>query len=90
MRVLALTRQNPGSIPIVLGIAVISLAIAIPASGVRPYGEQTILERIDHEDSALCGQFGLAVRTTQFADCMIALAGLRQHHVDLLTSYSLL
>jgi hypothetical protein len=89
MRVLALTRQNPGSIPIVLGIAVISLAIAIPA-GVRPYGEQTILERIDHEDSALCGQFGLAVRTTQFADCMIALAGLRQHHVDLLTSYSLL
>jgi hypothetical protein len=71
---------------IALGIAAVSLAIAIPASGVRPYGEQAILEQIDHEDGALCGRFGLAIRTPQFADCMIALADLRQRHVELLTS----
>jgi hypothetical protein len=88
MRVIALDRQTPGSIAIALGIAVMSLAVAIPAAGVRPYGEQAILEQIDQEDSALCGRFGLAVRTPQFSDCMIALADLRQRHVDLLTSYS--
>ena len=88
MRIFALTRLNPGSITIVLGVAVMSLAMAIAAAGVRPYGEQTILAQIDHEDSALCGQFGLTARTSQLADCMIALADLRQRHADLLTSYS--
>ena len=86
MRVAALIRQHPASILIALGIAAVSLAIAIPASGVRPYGEQAILEQIDHEDGALCGRFGIAIRTPQFADCMIALADLRQRHVELLTS----
>jgi hypothetical protein len=88
MHVVARTKLNPGSIVIGLGIAVTALAIAIPASGVRPYGEQAILEQIDREDSALCGKLGVAVGTSQFADCMIALADLRQHHVDLLSSYS--
>ena len=80
----------PNAITIVLGIAAIWLAIAIPAAGVRPCGEQAVLEQIDHEDSVLCGRFGLAARTPEFADCMIALADLRQRQVDLLASYSLL
>ncbi|HEY2619014.1 MAG TPA: hypothetical protein VGI78_16860 [Acetobacteraceae bacterium] len=88
MRVASPIELNPGSIVIVLAIAVTSLAIAIPATGIRPYGERAILEQIDREDGALCGRLGRAVGTSQFADCMIALADLRSHHVDLLNSYS--
>jgi hypothetical protein len=45
--------SKPGSIAIAFGIAAVSLAVAIQASGIRPYGEQAILEHINHEDSAL-------------------------------------
>ena len=63
-----------------------SLGVAIRASGVRPYGERQ-LGQIDRQ-WGLCVKFGLPPGTSQFADCMIALADLRQRHVDLLTSYS--
>lgn len=68
-------------------VVVLSLGVVIRASGMRPYGEQAILEQIDHEDRAFCAKFGLEIGTLQFADCMIALVNLRQRHVDLLTSY---
>ena len=59
----------------------------ISVSGMRPYGEQAILEQIDHEDSALCSKFGLATATPHFSDCLIDLADLRQRHVDMLTGW---
>ncbi len=87
MRVLAFARPNFGLVTI--GSAtLIALIVAIPLSGVRPYGEQSIPEQIDHEDSALCDKFGFAAMTPKFADCMLDLAGLRQSHLDLLRSYS--
>ena len=89
MRVLAFDRPNFASVAIASVIVVVfSLAVAIPLSGARPYGEQAIQEQIDHEDSALCDKFGFASRTPKFADCMLDLAGLRQSHLDLLRSYS--
>ena len=87
MRVIAFTKPNFGLVAIGSAI-LIALVVAIPLSGVRPYGEQAILEQIDHEDSALCDKFGFAARTPKFADCMLDLAGLRQSHLDLLRSYS--
>ena len=60
---------------------------ALSASGMRPYGEQAILDQIDHEDSALCSKFGLATATPKFSDCLIDLAALRQRHVDMLTGW---
>jgi hypothetical protein len=89
MLALAFMKRNivPTALTFIVA-AVISLGVVIPVAGIRPYGEQAMLEQIDHEDSALCGKFGFATRTSQFADCMIALADLRQRHVDLLTSYS--
>ena len=87
LSVLAFSRHNISLVAIISAIAVVlALSIAIQVSGARPYGEQAILEQIEHEDGALCGRFGLAIRTPQFADCMIALADLRQRHVELLTS----
>jgi hypothetical protein len=89
MIAVALTKQNCGLAAIVSVVAVLlSLGVAIRVSGVRPYGEQAILEEVDREDGALCVNFRFAVGTSQFADCMIALADLRQRHVDLLTAYS--
>jgi hypothetical protein len=89
MRVLAFDRPNFASVAIASAIVVIfSLAVAIPLSGARPYGEQAIQEQIDHEDSALCDKFGFESRTPKLADCMLDLAGLRQSHLDLLRSYS--
>jgi hypothetical protein len=90
MRVLAFARPNFGLIAIgstALAILV-ALVVAIPLSGVRPYGEQAILEQIDQEDSTLCDKFGFAARSQKFADCMLDLADLRQSHLDLLRSYS--
>ena len=87
MRVIAFTKPNFGLVTIGSAI-LIALVVAIPLSGVRPYGEQAILEQIDHEDSTLCDKFGFAARTPRFADCMLDLADLRQNHLDLLRSYS--
>jgi hypothetical protein len=90
MRVLAFVRPNFGLIAIgpTILVALVALAVAIPLSDVRPYGEQAILEQIDHEDSALCDKFGFAAKTPKFADCMLDLVDLRQSHLDLLRSYS--
>ena len=88
MLILALVKQNVLLTALIFIVAaVLSLGVVLPAAGIRPYGEQAILEQIDHEDTALCGRLGLVIRTSQFADCMIMLADLRQQHVDLLTSY---
>jgi hypothetical protein len=89
MRVLAFDRPNFASVAIASAIVVVfALAVAIPLSGARPYGEQAIQEQTDHEDSALCDKFGFAYRTPKFADCMFDLAGIRKSHFDLLRSYS--
>ena len=89
MHVLAFAKRNTVSIAMIsIAAVVLALAVAIPASGIRPYGEQAILEQIDHEDTALCDKLGLAIATPQFADCVKALADLRQRHVNLLISYS--
>jgi hypothetical protein len=69
-----------------VGVFVIMMA-ALSASGMRPFGEQTILEQIDHEDSVLCSKFGIAAATPKFSDCLIDLAALRQRHVDMLTGW---
>jgi len=90
MRVLAFASPNFGLVTIGSGILAIlvALAVAIPLSGVRPYGEQAILAQIDREDSTLCDKFGFAARVQKFADCMLDLADLRQSHLDLLRAYS--
>jgi hypothetical protein len=89
MLVLAFMKRNNVLTGLIFMVAVVlSLSVVIPVAGIRPYGEQAILEQIDHEDSAFCAKFEFAIKTSQFADCMIALADLRQRHVDLLTSYS--
>ena len=87
MRALAFARPDFTLVTIGSAILVV-LAVAIPLSGVRPYGEQAILEQIDHEDGTLCQKFGFAVSTPESADCMLDLADLRQRHVDLVQSYS--
>ena len=75
MRVLAFDRPNFASVVIAsLIVVAFALAVAIPLSGARPYGEQAIQEQIDHEDSALCDKFGFAARTPKFADCMLAIS----------------
>ena len=66
-----------------IAVAAVSLSVA----GIRPYGEQAILDQIDREDSILCSKFGLATATQKFSDCLIDLADLRQHHVDMLTGW---
>jgi hypothetical protein len=91
MRVLVLTffRQDIRVIAIFSAIAVVlAFGVMVQVSGARPYGEQAILEQIDREDSALCQKFGFAASTPESADCMLNLTDLRQHHVDLLQSYS--
>ncbi len=61
---------------------------ALSSSGIRPYGEDAILERIAAEDSALCAKFGIPTPASQgFRQCMSDLADLRQRHVDLLREY---
>jgi hypothetical protein len=67
--------------------AFIIMIAAFSASGMRPFGEQTILEQIDHEDSDLCVRFGIALATPKFSDCLIDLADMRQRHVDMLTGW---
>lgn len=89
MRVVSIAEWKLAMATIVLVIATaVTLGAVIRASGIRPYGEQAILQQIDKEDSALCQKFGLAVTTQQSADCMLALADLRHRHVDLLVAYS--
>jgi hypothetical protein len=87
--VVLFARQSRSLVAIVSVIAVVlSLGVAIRASGMRPYGEEAILGQINREDAALCEKFGFATRTPQYADCMLALVDLRQRHVELLVSYS--
>lgn len=89
MRVVPFVKQNLCLVAIVGMIAaVLSVGVAVRASGIRPFGEQAILQQIDHEDAALCETFGFAARTPRSTDCMLALTDLRQRHVDLLRSYS--
>ena len=89
MRVAALAERQFGLVAIILIVAaMLSSGVAIKALGIRPYGEQAILEQIDHEDGVLCERFGIAAKTPQSVDCILALAELRQRHVDLLVSYS--
>lgn len=89
MPVIALTKQNYAFATVVSAVAVVLfMDVIILALGTRPYGEQAILQQIDHEDSALCKKLGFTTGTLQSADCMIALADLRRRHVDLLTSHS--
>ena len=89
MRVVTVAGHNYGLVAIVVVVAVVlSLGVAIRASGMRPYGEEAILQQIDREDAALCQKFGFRVTAPQFADCMLALADLRQRHVDLLVANS--
>ena len=63
---------------------------ALSSSGIRPYGEGAILERIAAEDSALCAKFGIAAASQGFEQCMSDLAELRQRHVQLLREYELI
>ena len=89
MRVVSLTRPIIGVVVIVSVVAAMSgSGFAIRALGLRPYGEQAILEQIDREDGALCEKFGCIAQSAQSADCLLALADLRQRHADLLVSYS--
>ena len=84
----AILKQNA---PAAWTIAAIGLLIviggAVRISGVRPYGEQAILARIEHEDRALCGKFGVAIATPRFSDCLTDLVDLRQRHVELLAAF---
>jgi hypothetical protein len=69
-----------------LGVGVIMIvAASISVSGMRPYGEQAILDQIEREDGALCRKFGIAAE--KLSDCMIDLADARQRHVDLLRAW---
>ena len=89
MRVLAFDRPNFASVAIASAIVVaFALAVAIPLSGARPYGEQAVQEQIDHEDSVLCEKFGFESKTPKFVDCMLDLADIRNSHFALLRSYS--
>lgn len=89
MRAVSIAERKLATAVVALLICTImTLAVAIPASGIRPYGEQAILQRIDQEYSALCRKFGLVVTTPQYVDCMLALVDLRHRHVDLLVAYS--
>jgi hypothetical protein len=82
------TTATTAVIGIIAGVGVFIIVMAVlSASGMRPFGEQTILEQIDHEDSALCSKFGIAAATPKFSDCLIDLAALRQRHVDMLTGW---
>ena len=60
---------------------------ALSSSGIRPYGEDRVLERIAAEDSALCAKFGIPTASQGFEQCMSDLADLRQRHVELLREY---
>ena len=89
VRIVPFAKQNLCPVAIVSVIAVVlSLGVAVRASGMRPYGEEAILGQIDREDATLCGRFGFLPTTPQYADCMLALVDLRQRHVDLLISHS--
>ena len=89
VRVVTVAGHNYGLVAIAVVVAVVlSLGVAIRASGMRPYGEEAILQQIDHEDAALCQKFGFRVTAPQFVDCMLALADLRQRHVELLVANS--
>lgn len=89
MLVVSSTRPNTGLVMVVSAVAfILSLGIVLRALGIRPYGEQAVLEQIDREDGALCHKFGFTAGSAQSADCLLALADLRQHHVDLLVAYS--
>lgn len=85
----AVLKRNAAVIWAVAAIGLlIAVGSAIRISGVRPYGEQAILAQIEHEDSALCGKFGIAVATLKFSDCVADLADLRKRHAELLAAYT--
>jgi hypothetical protein len=89
VRVVPFVKQNLSLVAIVSVIAaVLSVGVAVRASGMRPFGEDAISGQINREDAALCEKFGFLAKTPQYADCMLALVDLRQRHVDLLISYS--
>ena len=73
---------------IVAAGAVLVVAALISSTGIRPYGEGTILAQIGLEDIALCGKFGFTVDTAKHSDCMHDLADLRQRHVQLMAANS--
>ena len=84
----AVLRRNTAAIWVITAAGVLVIvAVSLSAAGIRPYGEQAILNQIEHEDSALCGKFGFAAATQKFSDCLIDLADLRQRHVDLLNAW---
>lgn len=78
--------SNSTAIGVTLGAGVIMIvAASISVSGMRPYGEQAILDQIEQEDSTLCHKLGIAAE--KLSDCMIDLADLRQRHMDLLGAW---
>jgi hypothetical protein len=78
--------SNTIALRVTLGAGVIMIvAASISVSGMRPYGEQAILDQIKQEDGVLCHKFGIAAE--KLSDCMIDLADLRQRHVDLLRAW---
>ena len=77
MRVLAFASPNFGLVTIGSGILAIlvALAVAIPLSGVRPYGEQAIFWRRSIERIALSATnsgLQLGVQSLQIAACLIS------------------
>jgi hypothetical protein len=88
VRVVDVLGRYSGLAIVLVIAAVLALGVAICASGMRPYGEQAILRQIDQEDGALCQRFGFLVTAPQFTDCILALADLRQRHVELLVANS--
>ena len=78
--------SNTIAICVTLGVGVIMIvAASISVSGMRPYGEQAILDQIEQEDGVLCHKFVIAAE--KLSDCMIDLADLRQRHVDMLRAW---
>ena len=69
--------------------AVVIACVVIFVSGARPPGEAEMLNRIELEDSNLCGKFGLRAGSQEFSDCMSDLVALRKRHLDMVASYEL-
>ena len=76
---------------LVTAIAVVLLvgAVALPSSGIRPYGDAAILKQVAREDNALCAKFGFADANPRSAECIAELGGLRRRHERLLVAYDL-
>ena len=59
------------------------VCIVISATGMRPFGEAEMVQRIEQEDSQLCQKFGIQTATDKFAGCMSDLADLRDRHLKI-------